>query len=925
MTTRTITGTYSAGYNLSSGFSEVDITASGRIGGFGLLSSNGALVVNYGRLQATFSGANGLSMTAGGKLLNGDGAAIAGGPGQASGGGSQPGGNGGSGVAIYVTGGVSNYSVINGGMGGYGGVNSISHPSIAGGIGGAGGAAIVFSGDDGLVNFGAVQGGQGGHGGYGLDFSAQGGGGGGGIVLQAGGGITNLGGEIYGGAGGTGGKAVYYIVGGSRPGAGGQGGTGVIVGTHGLVYNTRGLIEGGLGGAVTPGAFDHGGDGGFGGLGIDLVGPGSVANGGTIMGGAGRAGQSGGVSGGGNGGNGGDGIYGSAGGKISNTGLIRGGDGGAGGGSSGGGYHGVTGFQGVGVDLVSGGILINGSRTNHVARIDGYYGVQTGIGGPATVTNFGVISGEAGGWAVSFASSTDTLVVEAGCTFAGGINGGGGTLELATGKGAFNAFDLGDIIVSGIMPTTTFQNFGTLEIGAKAQFTTANSTIFANQNIIDNGILSVGVLGVIGAFTLAGQLRGVGRSGSGSLLVTTGTATFTSGALLLIPSVRVEGDSATVLVKTSLSYAGQWIQGSGTLNVASGDTMTFTGGANAFIGTIAGAGQIVFQGGFEVLQDLTQTGSGTLSINAAAVKLSGAISHSGTISINSSTVTIDTAGVSLGGSGAVLFNDAGGGEIVGASSGATLTLIDHFQGAGDLGGGSMSLVNQGAIDGNAAGSLIIDTGANAVINSGTILASSGGGVTVISAINNSGLLSASGGNLTIDGAVTGGGAALINGGTLSFASAFSEAVTFSGSSGELSLALSQTFGGTISGFSKFGGTMLDLADITGNGGSQATYSGTKSGGILTVTDGVHTAHISLKGDYRTVTFVTTSDLIHGGVIVQAFSAPAPSPVASANIVSSHALVAAMAAFEGAPMAGTGISDQHLQSAVLLALPRGGIG
>ena len=53
--------------------------------------------------------------------------------------------------------------------------------------------------------------------------------------------------------------------------------------------------------------------------------------------------------------------------------------------------------------------------------------------------------------------------------------------------------------------------------------------------------------------------------------------------------------------------------------------------------------------------------------------------------------------------------------------------------------------------------------------------------------------------------------------------------------------------------------------------------GARSGGVLTVTDGTHTANITLKGDYRGVTFVASKDG-HGGteVVVRkadAFVAP----------------------------------------------------
>ena len=55
-------------------------------------------------------------------------------------------------------------------------------------------------------------------------------------------------------------------------------------------------------------------------------------------------------------------------------------------------------------------------------------------------------------------------------------------------------------------------------------------------------------------------------------------------------------------------------------------------------------------------------------------------------------------------------------------------------------------------------------------------------------------------------------------------------------------------------------------------------SGTASGGVLTVTDGTHTAQIKLIGDYFSSTFVAASDG-HGGTIVIDYAAPAAAPAA----------------------------------------------
>jgi hypothetical protein len=138
--------------------------------------------------------------------------------------------------------------------------------------------------------------------------------------------------------------------------------------------------------------------------------------------------------------------------------------------------------------------------------------------------------------------------------------------------------------------------------------------------------------------------------------------------------------------------------------------------------------------------------------------------------------------------------------------------------------------------------------------------------------------------LDLDGAVSGAGKAQINGGTLYAASSFTQNVTFSGTSGELELAHSQAYAGTITGFSLTGTTSLDLRDIVYDAATTtATYSGTTASGTLTVTDGTHTATIKLIGDYTASAFNVASDG-HGGTTVTDPPAPAQP----------HAFIAAMA-------------------------------
>ena len=78
----------------------------------------------------------------------------------------------------------------------------------------------------------------------------------------------------------------------------------------------------------------------------------------------------------------------------------------------------------------------------------------------------------------------------------------------------------------------------------------------------------------------------------------------------------------------------------------------------------------------------------------------------------------------------------------------------------------------------------------------------------------------------------------------------------------LRLDQSQSFTGSVAGLSLV--NKLDLSDIAFGASTTATYNSIN--GILTVTDGTHTSHITLLGDFSKSTFTTSSDG-HGGTYV----------------------------------------------------------
>jgi hypothetical protein len=108
--------------------------------------------------------------------------------------------------------------------------------------------------------------------------------------------------------------------------------------------------------------------------------------------------------------------------------------------------------------------------------------------------------------------------------------------------------------------------------------------------------------------------------------------------------------------------------------------------------------------------------------------------------------------------------------------------------------------------------------------------------------------------------------AVAAGETITLGSAYADQVNFLSNTGTLVLENSASFSGTVAGLCGQDG--IDFADIGFGAGSTLGYSGNKdkSGGTLSVGDGVHMANIELLGSYMASSFVSASDG-HGGTLV----------------------------------------------------------
>jgi hypothetical protein len=411
-----------------------------------------------------------------------------------------------------------------------------------------------------------------------------------------------------------------------------------------------------------------------------------------------------------------------------------------------------------------------------------------------------------------------------------------------------------------------------------------------------------------GAFTNPADWRGgiVPGASDNAILGAAGSAfTVTSGVSETVRSVRLSSNATLSLTGGTFdalegtgsgANAGVILVGAGATLVCGGTVTNAAGGVimagdGAFMrlepgahlrgGTLASAGS----GTFVAKAAYVGEAGGHLVVDArlklmGVCTLDGEIENDGVILQAAGAGQLSLGAVTLTGGG--VFDMALYGGFEGDQDTTLVLASGTIRGAASVSVGALTIGAAGLMVNDTAHDLVLSAGAS-MTNDGTIESSGAGLVLIDSPLVNDGTLSVQAGVMEAITAVSGDGVVTIGGGTLDLGAAFDQAVTFTGG-GALNLAQSRMFTHSVTGFSTKGRTTLDLEDIHFVDAGEATFSGTASGGVLTVTDGAHTAHITLKGDYRGVTFVASKDG-HGGTDVvarkaDAFAAPVGAFVAA---------------------------------------------
>jgi hypothetical protein len=235
-------------------------------------------------------------------------------------------------------------------------------------------------------------------------------------------------------------------------------------------------------------------------------------------------------------------------------------------------------------------------------------------------------------------------------------------------------------------------------------------------------------------------------------------------------------------------------------------------------------------------------GSDVVVNDGTSLTLEQTIDNHGLITIGSSEgdadLVIDNC-VTLRGHGDIVLSGGGDDNIVGGATGGTLYNVNNtISGGGTIGGCDLTLVNEscGVIDATQQFSaLTLDTGSNAIHNSGLLEATTYGDLAIQSFVDNAcgTVEAASGGYVQIEGGISG-GEAVIAAATLELDGCANIAATFSsGQQGALVLGAESHFTGSVSGFAA--GDAIDLQGIDYSG-AQLAYSSTNN--TVTVQDGV---------------------------------------------------------------------------------------
>jgi hypothetical protein len=493
-----------------------------------------------------------------------------------------------------------------------------------------------------------------------------------------------------------------------------------------------------------------------------------------------------------------------------------------------------------------------------------------------TVTNSGTIESSFGatGIALEFMSAGGLLIAESGSDFIGTVDGGGGTLTLASGHGTIDGisdfavvkfanaatwtFDGDNIIAGGLTvgTTGTVIAVGTIDgnggtAGVAVDLTASSDLLIVEAGAGFAGSLIGGGGGLEFVAGSAGSLSGVNASGFATIDIDAGASWSVTGGLALAGGKHLD-NAGTFDLEGTISGTGT-ITNEGTLAklnpgissliagtftdtgsiVVNGGTLAFSGPAETFSGAVTGSGALAFIGGGVALNSGTALSVSNLSISAGVVSVNEVLGFAGSLALTGGRITVaagDTLTLSgINNSLSATVNGAGSLAITGGSD--TLNAGASIQAANwsIMGSGTMISVNEST---SFAGAFADSGGIS--VGSGDKLILSGTSTLAGAAFNGAGIVYNSG-SATASAVLVGGSAQVQNAASLTVRGGN---LTIGDTVGSAAATLNNLSSGTVT-FADNSGILSGISagdHFTNSGTLAKTGSGTYSTIAVSVTD-----------------------------------------------------------------------------------------
>ena len=411
----------------------------------------------------------------------------------------------------------------------------------------------------------------------------------------------------------------------------------------------------------------------------------------------------------------------------------------------------------------------------------------------------------------------------------------GGSLVVS---GTLDDFGLVKVNSTGADPTLTLNGPVIVEVGGEIEALGSLATVYFAADTVDNfGKIAADNYGQVffePGTTVTNEVGGQIEATDYGILTFDQTSVDNFGTIgandygqvYFKPGTAITNEVGGLIVAenygTVLLDSGKTVKNFGTLEAATGGTLTLDD-------NVANHGQVLVQdGGTVVLVNDTITGG---QINLSSTGSATDLEIAGVVTLTGGTVTL---------------SDNAQNAIVSNGAAAELINYDSISGAGTIGDGNLTLDNFATIDATDAVPLILDTGANAIINeatTGILEASWRGTLDIESDVTNEGqVIAQHGGTVGLVGAVITGGIVTVDG-----------VLDSTGKSAIDGAAITVGIGGTLESTS--GTLTIDPSSLDNRGELLATSGGTLvlDGITVTNTAGTVEADVASTLDLETTT------------------------------------------------------------------------